>query len=90
MRVKNTQEQKQIHNVFLSVIYLFFSGIISIIISLYYFVFIKDVTLANIPKSYKIFDYIFKQWPKYFISAPSGYKITKFFGDFIHHIFLKK
>lgn len=90
MRVKNTQEQKQIHNVFLKSMYLLASFIKSIGYSLYYFVWWKNLQNKKRPAIYELFDFLFLQWPKAFISHPSGYKITKIFGDFIHHIFLKK
>jgi len=90
MRVKNTQEQKQIYNVFFNTILLVWNFIISIVTSVYYFLFKKNISPYHTPVSYVFFDYIFRQWPKYFMKQPSGYKVTKFFGDFIHHIFLKK
>jgi len=91
MRVKNRQEQKYINNVFLKLLYLFLNFVYWVIFSLYLFLFgwlytIKKPHFAI----YEIFDFISWQWPKKFIEKSSAYSITKYIGDFIHHIFLKK
>lgn len=90
MRVKNTQEQKQIDNVFLKLIFLLWSFTFGMLKSIYLLLFPWYLQTVNKPAMYQVLDFISQQWPRYFTKNPSGYKITRFIGDFIHHIFLKK
>jgi len=90
MRVKNTQAQKQIDNVFFTLIFLLWSFALGTFQSLYLLVFPKRLQQKSKPVIYQVLDFISQQWPNNFTKNPSGYKITRFIGDFIHHIFLKK
>jgi len=90
MRVKNTQEQKQIDNVFLKLIFLLWSFTLGTVKSMYFLLFPGYFKQTHKPAMYQVLDFISQQWPRYFIKNPTGYKITRFIGDFIHHIFLKK
>lgn len=90
MRVRNTQAQKSINNVFLKLVYLLWSFILGIIHSLKVFVSWSSQWEKRNFIIYRVFDFVVWQWPKEFLRQPSGYKVTKYIGDFIHHIFLKK
>lgn len=71
MRVQNTQEQKQIYNVFLRLLFLVGNFTLGVIFSTWYFIFPNKLSSKKRPKTYKILDFIVFQWPKDFSSQPS-------------------
>jgi len=90
MRVKNTQEQKQFHNVFFRCI-LFISQLCFWVVQAFgVFLGLRRKRVFEKNNSRRIIDFLVKSWPESFNASPSAYKVTRFFGDFIHHIFLKK
>ena len=90
MRVKNTQMEKQVKNIFFDVLAIFLSIICNIFRSIVFFVSGKKNKKAQNSILFRLIDYIVKSWPKDFFASPRGYKIGRFLGDMIHHMFLKK
>ncbi len=89
--MKNTQIEKDINNVFFDACALVISIISMILFSIKTFLGVNNIQKVN--KRSKIFsflNYVVIDWPKDFYHNPSGYKIWRFIGDLLHHIFLKK
>ena len=79
---------KNIENKFFDLVVFIFSFIISTFKSFFLLLWINK----SFKDSYffRILDFIFIYWPKYFWSKPTIFKIFNFFADFINYVFYKK
>jgi hypothetical protein len=88
--VKNISNRKKIHNIFLDIITLIASFLYGIIKSVKIFLFGIQVETNKKTKAYSLIHFIVYQWPRKFFKSPSGYSLTRYIGDLLHHMFLKK